>query len=518
MKTAVYLDLLNDRGSNTTQKDYLTILMNAGEAMTSLSTMLASEQPPTATLSPPSSPLSSFDDELPVTVTDDRGMVLGYNEAPQPASAGSVRAVKETRPKKVRRKITYVSRHFSQDDHSSNGSGIDKQALPGTARTGKGRKKVVNAASAATPATPPQTPSKSSQPRIYHGQNIDDLSSDSSLTSVPSSIGPDPFPPSSPELVAIKSKSKSKSTTKPKRPPGSTTNRKTTTNHPTTSPYFPSPHKPRPHFLSTLPFPPLSQPTFGLMQEHLRHDPFRLLLATIFLNKTPGERAMPVFYDLMARYPSISALAGAEAADVVEVIRHLGFQNQRARKIVALARMWEGSPPVRGRRYRKVDYPKKGDGRDVKVDEVLGCEETDERVAWEISHLPGIGAYGHDSWRMFCRDELLGRSGDEVSFEPEWKRVLPQDKELRAWMTWMWLKEGWVWNKETGERTKASEELMEMARGGGVVVEERESDVLTLQPMRAERVEESARKGTVERTAGEVLAEISEKKLDSEHG
>jgi len=49
--------------------------------------------------------------------------------------------------------------------------------------------------------------------------------------------------------------------------------------------------------------------------------------------------------------------------------------------------------------------------------------------------------------------------------------VLPTDKELRAWMTWMWLKDGWVWNKETGQRTLADADLMERARGGGVVKE-----------------------------------------------
>ena len=73
-----------------------------------------------------------------------------------------------------------------------------------------------------------------------------------------------------------------------------------------------------------------------------------------------------------------------------------------------------------------------------------------------------------------------------VPFEPEWKRVLPTDKELRAWMTWMWLKEGWVWNKETGERTKASKELMEQVRGGGIVREEAEIAYLIVEGLDAD--------------------------------
>lgn len=223
---------------------------------------------------------------------------------------------------------------------------------------------------------------------------------------------------------------------------------------------------------------------------------------------------MPVLYTLLSQYPTPTALADADVSTISGVIHHLGFQNQRARKIVALAQGWVDRPPERGVRFAKRDYPRKLDGRDiVPVGESVGDE--DERVAWEISHLPGLGPYSHDSWRMFCRDILrgvaTGYNGEgaqrpqqrpqrgqgqghgqgqakgevgtetehktedesaEIEFEPEWKRVLPKDKELRAWMAWMWLKEGWVWDCETGQKTRAGQELMALARGGGVVVEE----------------------------------------------
>jgi endonuclease III len=420
-------------------------------------------------------------------------MVIGY-DAVASGPAGKVQAVKERRPKKTRRKITYVSRHFSQSTTREDGDNNEAPTEVGPLAYSILKKRVT------TPATPPSTPPAKIQGRVFYGLDVDNLSSDSSLTSVPDSIEPDPFDsPSPPEVVAVKTKNTQK--------------RQTKSVHPTTSPYFPSPHKQRSHFLSTLPFPPLSAPSFGLMQERLAHDPFRLLLATIFLNKTPGERAIPVMYQLLEQYPSPEALAGAEVADVTEIIKRLGFQNQRARKIVAFAKTWDERPPVRGKRYRKVDYPCRGDGRDVKADEVLG--EDDGRVAWEIAHLPGCGAYSVDSWRMFCRDTLLEKDPEGDDSEPEWKRVLPTDKELRAWMTWMWLKEGWVWDKETGKRTRASEELMEMARGGGVVVEEKGESVLSVQQMVGgeEVVKETL--GRVGRTAGEVLDEVKEEMLGS---
>lgn len=47
----------------------------------------------------------------------------------------------------------------------------------------------------------------------------------------------------------------------------------------------------------------------------------------------------------------------------------------------------------------------------------------------------------------------------------------------------MWMKEGWIWNKETGERTKASDELMELAKGKGNVVLESDNSTLLVKSL-----------------------------------
>ncbi|KIX95961.1 uncharacterized protein Z520_08216 [Fonsecaea multimorphosa CBS 102226] len=448
----------------------------------------------TTMLSPPSSPLSEA--ELPVIPTNDLGMIADDECSREKDQAGpAANAIRKRRAAGTRRKVTYVSRHFTNEiskDEQQGDDLMDKdKMLDQTIGADFGNASVV--------ATPPDTPAKG---RVYYGLNVDELSSDSSLTDVPDDIGPDPFlpllqsPSAGPRTGEVK--------IKPKKPRRSTT-----------SPYFPQANKHRPTFLATLPFPPLSHDRFGLMQERLAHDPFRLLIATIFLNKTPGERAMPVFYQLMSRYPTPADLANAEVSDITSIIYGLGFQNQRARKCVAMAKVWLERPPSRGMRYRKHNYPLKGDGRDVKQDEVL--DDGDERVAWEISHLPGLGPYSHDSWRMFCRDQLRGvakswngeGAEDPDTFEPEWKRVVPLDKELRAYLTWMWLKEGWVWNKETGKRTKASHELLSMARGGGIVLEEKDSPHLIVKSVQEDNIDTLKEERKVERTAGEYLPENS---------
>jgi hypothetical protein len=83
------------------------------------------------------------------------------------------------------------------------------------------------------------------------------------------------------------------------------------------------------------------------------------------------------------------------------------------------------------------------DGEDCDVDAVVDARERAIGSAWEIGHLTQ-GPYALDSWRIFCRDVLLGRSehwtgkGDDPGFQPEWMRVLPRDKELRACLRWMW--------------------------------------------------------------------------------
>ena len=372
----------------------------------------------------PPSPLYGTDELLPILPTDDLGMVA--DELESEALRHRSAPAKRRRPKKYlrenQRKCKCVSNYFSTKT---------------------------------TFATPPATPQK---PLIIAGLNVDELSSDSSLTDVPSEIGPDPFVEESTSLKPTKIK------------------------RPTRSPYFAN--KSRPNFLSCLPFPPLSAENFGLMQERLATKPFHLLIATIFLNRTRGEQAMPVFFQLMQQYPTVAELAAAKVEHVVDVIHKLGFQNQRARKCVEMAKAWLKGAPEKGKRYRKPNYPVKGDGRDISTDETVKDEDT--RVAWEISYLPGLGPYSHDSWRIFCRDKLRGLSeswngeGAVDGFEPEWKRVLPTDKELRAYLTWMWLKEGWVWNKETGQKTKAGEELLERARGGGTIEEQPKNDHLVL--------------------------------------
>ena len=232
--------------------------------------------------------------------------------------------------------------------------------------------------------------------------------------------------------------------------------------------------------VSAVPFPSTDSVSFGLVQEKLCRDPFRLLIAVIFLNKTKGSVAMPVFYELMEMYPTPTDLAAARHQDIVDVIQHLGLQNQRAKKCIAFAQEWLENPPVKGKRYRRLHYPNKADGKDISVKE-SPIDDDDERIAYEVSHLPGIGDYAIDSWRIFCRDELRGlptglpamidAETKREELRKEWAKVLPKDKELRAYLRWRWLRLGYEWDPLTGKKKKADRDLRHKAKSGGIIHE-----------------------------------------------
>lgn len=248
-------------------------------------------------------------------------------------------------------------------------------------------------------------------------------------------------------------------------------------------------NRPPRNTVSALPVPPLTADKFGLAQENLSHDPFYLLVLTVFLTRTTGRAALPVFREVKKTWQTPAELAAADPTDIKGLINSLGLAEKRCEAIQKFANTWTKQPPTKDTRYGVKDYPYKGNGKDVTSGEKFGPEDQHGDVmtidppqengdlqtavktkarghgtAWEIGHITH-GAYAIDSWRIFCRDVLLGRAEDwkgkgrEATFQPEWMRVLPDDKELRAFLRWMWMKEGWWWDPRNGEKQVLSEKM-----------------------------------------------------------
>jgi hypothetical protein len=210
----------------------------------------------------------------------------------------------------------------------------------------------------------------------------------------------------------------------------------------------------------------------------------------------------------MERFPTPEAFLEVDLEEeLVPMIKPLGLAGNRVRFLRRYAEGWIGEErPRPGRRWEVKGYPRRkrsglkeeaGDdgmwfgkppgarggsadgvgiggggtgGLDNKTLEVETPREKKARSKvpsseWEVGHLTQ-GPYAIDSWRIFCRDIFLGKSDnwmgrdEDKTWEPEWKRVLPDDKELRACLRWMWMKEGWEWDPETGEKTPLKEEMI----------------------------------------------------------
>ncbi|XP_047448901.1 methyl-CpG-binding domain protein 4 isoform X2 [Mugil cephalus] len=108
---------------------------------------------------------------------------------------------------------------------------------------------------------------------------------------------------------------------------------------------------------------------FNLVQETLFHDPWKLLVATVFLNKTSGKMAIPVLWQFFERYPSAEVTREADWRPMSELMKPLGLYEIRAKTLIRFS------------------------------DEYLSKQ-------WRYPiELHGIGKYGNDSYRIFCVGE-----------------------------------------------------------------------------------------------------------------
>ncbi|KAJ9593685.1 hypothetical protein L9F63_014733 [Diploptera punctata] len=126
---------------------------------------------------------------------------------------------------------------------------------------------------------------------------------------------------------------------------------------------------------------------YNLVQEVLHHDEWQLLLATMFLNKTSCQKAIPQLWVFLNKWSSAEAVCNANMEDIVEVLKPLGLHEKRAQLIKNMSVC-----------YLKGKWKNPRD-------------------------LPGIGKYGDDSYKIFC--------------EGKWKKVNPTDKKLRKYIEFL---------------------------------------------------------------------------------
>ena len=68
-------------------------------------------------------------------------------------------------------------------------------------------------------------------------------------------------------------------------------------------------------------------------------DPWELLTATVLAAQCTDERVNKVTPELFRRWPTLQAMAGAEVAKVEEVVHSTGFFRQKAKNLIASAKL-----------------------------------------------------------------------------------------------------------------------------------------------------------------------------------
>ncbi|RHZ75776.1 hypothetical protein Glove_209g109 [Diversispora epigaea] len=139
-------------------------------------------------------------------------------------------------------------------------------------------------------------------------------------------------------------------------------------------------------------FVPMSSP-YNLVQETLYYDPWKLLVATTFLNRTKGTQAFPIMWKFLEEYSTPQKTIKAGTTKIANLLRPLGLQNIRAERLVKFSLTYLANPDF--------STPKE---------------------------LFGMGQYAEDSWRLFC--------GEEDDAWMEGSGLEPTDKMLKMYINW----------------------------------------------------------------------------------
>lgn len=136
-------------------------------------------------------------------------------------------------------------------------------------------------------------------------------------------------------------------------------------------------------------------------------DPYRILIAEKMLQQTSYRHVLKVYDKFIHHYPDLKALSGAGIDDVRNVIKPLGFHNQRSEQLVEMA-------IILGKQEFKVPNTRE-----------------------ELLMLPGVGEYIADAVCCFAYNQQVPvidvnvrRVFNRVIFDPDRK-----DKELRPLLT-----------------------------------------------------------------------------------
>ncbi|MCL7391147.1 MAG: endonuclease III [Thaumarchaeota archaeon] len=75
------------------------------------------------------------------------------------------------------------------------------------------------------------------------------------------------------------------------------------------------------------------------LPEHVREDPFKILIGTILSQRTKDEITDKAYEALFRKYPSIQSLANASVREIEKLIKPVGFYRIKARRIKQVSKI-----------------------------------------------------------------------------------------------------------------------------------------------------------------------------------
>lgn len=153
----------------------------------------------------------------------------------------------------------------------------------------------------------------------------------------------------------------------------------------------------------------LSSP-LGLLEELFGDDPWRLLLSTIFLNRTQRVQVDVVMHSFLQQWPTAESVAAANVDEISTVIAPMGIRNRRARGIVQFSKD-----------YLELLKSRVDQGETKKPSKGASFHLSED----EIKRFYNCGQYVSDAYRIFIQRDWTTNSTDHaLEGYVEWKRAL----------------------------------------------------------------------------------------------
>lgn len=137
---------------------------------------------------------------------------------------------------------------------------------------------------------------------------------------------------------------------------------------------------------------------WGLIQEDLWPDRWKILLSCMFLNCTSRKQAEKVLPVLFQKWPTPDALINCDRQVLIDTIKSLGFANRRSENIIKMSKAYISN-------------------------------------SWkDPRELPGIGEYAGAAYDIFCIGKLPEappKDGTLVKYY-NWRKLHEERKEARS--------------------------------------------------------------------------------------